>query len=131
MASVVRPGANTLRGDKKSFGAKTLNSNWVEDRKDPGFPGVRAHTETDEDRIDYSNVVSYDKSAAPSEWKSVTAATYVTPGEEGIKEVGSRTERRTPCAAQHLPCARDGGTLLYICGIIFLPPAVGVKCTPA
>ena len=86
---------------------------------------------TYEDRIDYSNVVSYDKSAAPSEWKSVTAATYVTPGEEGIKEVGSRTERRTPCAAQHLPCARDVGTLLYICGIIFLPPAVGVKCTPA
>jgi hypothetical protein len=44
----VRPGANTLRGDKKSFGAKTLNSNWVEDRKDPGFSGVRAHVETEQ-----------------------------------------------------------------------------------
>jgi hypothetical protein len=39
-----------------------------------------------EDRIDYSNVVSYDKTAAPESWKSVTHASFVPPGEEGIKE---------------------------------------------
>ena len=36
--------------------------------------------------MDYSNVVGYDKAANPSEWKSVSQATYVAPGAESTKE---------------------------------------------
>ena len=39
-----------------------------------------------EARVDYSNVVGYDKAANPSEWKSVSQATYVAPGAESTKE---------------------------------------------
>lgn len=110
-----RPGANALRGGQKSFGAKTLGGNWYESRKDPAFPGCRREAATEaaeralegtrrtvplygtglpttaeatfeDGHLDYSNVVGFDKTAGPGEWKSVTAATYVTPGEEGCKD---------------------------------------------
>lgn len=103
---VAVPGANTLRGGTNSYGAKTLNSNWVEDRKAPQFGGAKAHSDTEqaaraleatrasvptfgtalvpstagfEERIDYGNIVGYDTKAGPSTWSSVTSSTYVSP----------------------------------------------------
>lgn len=41
------------------------------------------------ERIDYGNVVGYDKTASPAVWKSVTAATYVPPGVTPTQEFAS------------------------------------------
>lgn len=45
---IVVPGANTLRGGKSTYGPKTLNSNWVEDRKAPDFSGAKSTDATEQ-----------------------------------------------------------------------------------
>lgn len=45
-ATYVTTGSNTLRGGKNKYRAATLNDNWVEDRYDPKFDGVRPSAAT-------------------------------------------------------------------------------------
>lgn len=101
----VRGGSNTLRGGKNTYNAHTLNDNWVEDRYDPVFDGVRPNQATTahrqdleatktttlryggslqhpakfDDTIDYSNTIGYDTTAYPEKWESVTHSVHAPP----------------------------------------------------
>eukprot|EP01138_Halocafeteria_seosinensis_P015705 gb/GECG01016026.1/.p1 GENE.gb/GECG01016026.1/~~gb/GECG01016026.1/.p1 ORF type:complete len:447 (+),score=55.76 gb/GECG01016026.1/:1-1341(+) len=100
-------GPNTLRGGQRSYGSKTLYSNWFEDRMDPRFPGayhgstteyearnqqalhksdpyygaaLKAHMEdVKETQFNYDNLISPDKRLDESSWKSVTQISHESP----------------------------------------------------
>ena len=54
--AAARGGSNTLRGGKNQYNAKTLNDNWVEDRYDPVFEGVRPSCATTAAKQDMEGV---------------------------------------------------------------------------
>lgn len=103
-------GPNTLRGGERTYSAKTLYSNWYEDRMDPRFPGsyhgsqteyearnqealsksdpyygaaLTAHMENiGSSAFDYDNLVSPDKRLSESTWKSVTKVCHEDPRQQ-------------------------------------------------
>lgn len=112
--SYVASGSNVLRGGKRTYTSRTLESGWYEDRASPSFTGGRPEARTEEairqatvagrripkygaaildaeeraastQRYDAHNTVLPDTHARPSTWRSTASAAYRPGGEVADK----------------------------------------------